>query len=369
MTDLIGTPDYAHGTPDRVGVLLVNLGTPDDPSPGAVRRYLAEFLRDPRIIEMPRALWWLVLHGVILRTRPKRSAHAYRRIWTPAGSPLLLESRALGDGLAQRLRQRCGEHVVTELAMTYGQPSIAAALTRLRQQNVRHLLVVPLYPQYSSTTTGSVFDLVTRELRRWRWLPELRFITHYHDDPAYLDALATHIAAARGEQPAERLLFSFHGLPQRNLLAGDPYHCQCHKTARLVAERLGLSATQWAVAFQSRFGRAEWLQPYTSELLAVWARAGVSSVDVVCPGFAADCLETLEEIALANRQVFLEAGGTTYRYLPALNDDPGHIAALAGLVERHAAGWPELDAAYDADAVAAERAARLQRARALGTTD
>ena len=363
------SPDLAHQQAACLGVLLTNLGTPDAPTPAALRRYLGEFLWDPRVVELPRPLWWLILHGIILPLRPARSARKYQTIWTEAGSPLLAISRQQRTALADTLAQRLPGPVHVALGMRYGNPSIAAALADLRAAGARRLLVLPLYPQYSAATVASTFDAVSAELQRWRWLPELRFITHYHDDPAYLDALATHIAAARGEQPAERLLFSFHGLPQRNLLAGDPYHCQCHKTARLVAERLGLSATQWAVAFQSRFGRAEWLQPYTSELLAVWARAGVSSVDVVCPGFAADCLETLEEIALENRQVFLEAGGTTYRYLPALNDDPGHIAALAGLVERHAAGWPELDAAYDADAVAAECAARLQRVRALGTTD
>ena len=250
--------------------------------------------------------------------------------------------------------------------MRYGKPSIAAALAELRAAGARRLLVLPLYPQYSATTTASTFDAIAAELRAWRWLPELRFVAHYHDDPGYLDALAASIRAARAERPGQRLLFSFHGLPKRNLLAGDPYHCQCHKTARLLAERLELQAGQWAVAFQSRFGRAEWLQPYTGALLADWAKAGVKTVDVVCPGFAADCLETLEEIAIENRRTFLEAGGERYRYLPALNDAPAHIDALANLIGRHAAGWPEFDAARDAGAIAAERAACRDRASAKG---
>ncbi|MBS1225555.1 MAG: hemH [Proteobacteria bacterium] len=252
--------------------------------------------------------------------------------------------------------------------MRYGNPSIAAALAELRAAGVRRLLVLPLYPQYSAATVASTFDAVTAELRAWRWLPELRFITQYHDDPGYLDALAAHLRAARADQPGERLLFSFHGLPRRNLLAGDPYYCQCQKTARLLAERLGLQPEQWAAAFQSRFGRAEWLQPYASVLLAEWAKAGVKSVDVACPGFAADCLETLEEIALENRQVFLAAGGERYRYLPALNDTPAHIATLTDLIGRHAAGWPEFAPDYDAGARAAECAATRQRALALGAT-
>ena len=367
MTDLIGTPDHAHGTPDRVGVLLVNLGTPDDPSPGAVRRYLAEFLRDPRIIEMPRALWWLVLHGVILRTRPRRSAHAYRRIWTPAGSPLLLESRALGDGLAQRLRQRCGEHVVTELAMTYGQPSIVAALTRFRRQNVRHLLVVPLYPQYSSTTTGSVFDLVTRELRRWRWLPELRFVNQYWQNASYLDAVTASVTRHWRDHGRKHLLFSFHSIPKRYALAGDPYHCFCQATARSVAQRLGLATGEWSIGFQSRFGREEWLQPYADHLLRDYAVHGPREVTVVCPGFATDCLETLEEMGMQNRDAFLAAGGTAYDCVPCLNSSEAHVDVLVDVVLQHAAGWPLQPPADPATAAAAAADSR-RRALALGAT-
>lgn len=359
-------PLFTHDQPACTGVLLTNLGTPDAPTAAALRRYLAEFLWDSRVVEIPRLPWWLILHGIILRLRPARSARKYELIWTPEGSPLLAISRRQAAAVAAALADRHPGPIRVALGMRYGHPSLAAALAELRAAGAQRLLVLPLYPQYSATTVASTFDAVAAELRTWRWLPELRVITHYHDDPGYLDALAASIRTARAERPGERLLFSFHGLPKRNLLAGDPYHCQCLKTARRVAERLELQAEQWTVAFQSRFGRAEWLQPYTGALLAEWAKAGVKSVDVICPGFAADCLETLEEIAIENRQVFLDAGGERYRYIPALNDAPAHIDALADLIDRHAAGWPELDAARDANAVAAERANRRARALAKG---
>ena len=359
-------PLFSHDQPARAGILLANLGTPDAPTPAAVRRYLAEFLWDPRVVELPRPLWWLILHGIILRVRPARSARKYQMIWTPDGSPLLAISQRQAAAVAAMVAERYPGPIQVTVGMRYGNPSIAAALAELRAAGVRRLLVLPLYPQYSAATVASTFDAVAAELRTWRWLPELRFIAQYHDDAGYLDALAAHLRTARADQPSERLLFSFHGLPKRNLLAGDPYYCQCQKTARLLAERLGLQPDQWAVAFQSRFGRAEWLQPYASVLLAEWAKAGIGSVDVACPGFAADCLETLEEIAIENRQVFLAGGGERYRYLPALNDDPAHIAALTDLIGRHAAGWPEFAAGYDVAAFAAERAAARQRALALG---
>lgn len=359
---------FRHDQLPQAGVLLVNLGTPDAPTPAAVRRYLAEFLWDPRVVELPRPLWWLILHGVILRFRPARSARKYQQIWTEAGSPLLAISQRQAAALRAALAERYPGPLQLAVGMRYGNPSIAAALGALRATGVRRLLVLPLYPQYSATTVASAFDAIAAELRAWRWLPELRLVTAYHDDAHYLDALAASIRVARAEQPSERLLFSFHGLPQRTLLAGDPYYCHCHKTARLVAERLELPPETWAVAFQSRFGRAQWLQPYTSVLLAEWAKTGVASVDVVCPGFAADCLETLEEVALENRQIFLGAGGQRYRYLPALNADPGHIAALRALIARHAVGWPEFALTADPAVAAAERAATRQRALALGAS-
>jgi len=358
---------FEHGQRECLGILLINLGTPAAPTTKAVRQYLGEFLWDPRVVEIPRPLWWLILHGAILPFRPAQSARKYQTIWSEQGSPLLAITQRQAAAIAAQLQERCPGPVEVAVAMRYGQPAIAAALRKLHQAGARRLLVVPLYPQYSATTTASTFDAVTQELRTWRWLPELRFINHYHDDPGYIAAVADSISAAwQQDRPARRLLFSFHGLPKRNLLAGDPYHCECQKTARLIAERLNLKADDWAVAFQSRFGRAEWLKPYTSELLREWGQAKIESVDVVCPGFAADCLETLEEIEQENRQYFLEAGGVEYRYIPALNDRPRHIAVLTDLILRHAAGWPETAATYDPAAAAEARQTSRARARALG---
>lgn len=356
---------FTHDQPARTGVLLTNLGTPDAPTAAAVRRYLAEFLADTRVVEIPRALWWPILHGVILRTRPARSAKKYQKIWTDEGSPLLAISQRQQAAIAAGLAARHSGSIPVALGMRYGNPSIASALTELRSAGVQRLLILPLYPQYSATTTASTFDAIAAELRTWRWLPELRLITHYHDQDRYLDALTDSVRTAWRVEPAERLLFSFHGLPKRNLLAGDPYYCHCQKTARLVAMRLALQPEQWAVSFQSRFGRAEWLQPYTSVLLADWAKAGIKRVDVLCPGFAADCLETLEEIAIENRDVFLNAGGEYYRYIPALNDAPAHLHALTELIEQHTVGWLEHGTDSDTDL---ERAERCRRAIALGAT-
>ncbi|MEJ2692721.1 MAG: ferrochelatase [Candidatus Thiodiazotropha sp.] len=325
-----------------LGVLLVNLGTPEEPTTPAVRRYLAEFLSDPRIVETPRLLWMLILHGIVLRTRPKRSAEAYRSIWTEQGSPLLEISKRQQTALEAALSEQLRGRLTVALGMRYGNPSIASALGQLRRQNVQRLLVLPLYPQYSATTTGSIFDAVTLELQRWRWIPEVRFIHRYSDNPAYLDTLSESIREFRQrEGEAQKLLFSFHGIPRGYHEAGDPYPDQCHATARGVVERLGLGTDQWMVSFQSRFGAQEWMKPYTDETLKRWGAEGVASVQVVCPAFAADCLETLEEISEENKTRFLQAGGGTYTYIPALNDRPDHIAMLADLIARHLSGWPE----------------------------
>lgn len=355
MPDYLGEPDYEHGRDAAVGVLLVNLGTPEAPTSVSVRRFLAEFLWDPRVVEAPRWLWWLALHGVILRIRPSRSAHAYQQIWTAEGSPLLLHSVALADRLREVLSPELGAKVA--LGMTYGAPSIRSALTQLRDAGVRHLLVLPLYPQYSGTTTASVFDRVTRELQRWRWVPELRFIGGYHDEPAYIDAISASVHQHWQTHERGHLLFSFHGVPKRYLLAGDPYHCQCQKTARLLASRLGLGREQWSVSFQSQVGREEWLKPYTDVWLTEAARSGPRRVSVVCPGFATDCLETLEEIAIRNRALFMAEGGEFYDYIPALNGSELHARLLAALVERHTGGWPAVQARTPA-----EREATRQRA-------
>ena len=359
------TPELPHDVPDCLGVLVLNLGTPDAPTVPAVRRYLAEFLWDPRVVELPRTIWWLLLHGVILRARPPRTALAYQAVWTEQGSPLLCIAKRQAAALRTELSKRLPGPVAVALGMRYGNPSVPAALAELQAANARRILVLPLYPQYSAPTTGSTFDAVTEELRTWRWVPELRFVTHYHDDPAYIDALASSIRthwATHGEP--ERLLFSFHGIPKDYFLKGDPYHCQCQKTVRLVAEALGLKEERWLLSFQSRVGTMEWLRPYTDETLKAWGAEGISSVQVISPGFSADCLETLEEIAVENREYFVEAGGKEYSYIPCLNDAPSHIAMMASLVERHSAGWPELTTPLDLDALNA-RAERAERVRPL----
>ncbi len=338
MPTYVGSPELASETLDRLGVLLVNLGTPDAPTPAAVRRFLAEFLGDPRVVETPRWLWLPILHGVILRIRPRRSAQAYREIWTEHGSPLLVYSQALATRLQASLTQRLGANVVLELGMTYGNPSIASALGRLRAAGATRIVVMPLYPQYSGTTTASVFDRVTRTLQRWRRVPQLHFIAQYHEEPAYIDALAQSIEAHWHTVGArDHLLLSYHGIPQSYVDAGDPYYAQCEQTSRLLAQRLKLSSDDWSMSFQSQVGRAEWLRPYTDELLTRYARdARRRDLTLACPGFAIDCLETLEEIALRNRDTFVGQGGHRYSYVPALNASDAHVNLLTDLILRHA---------------------------------
>jgi len=334
------TEHFDHDTPARTGVLLVNLGTPDAPTSAAVRRFLAEFLADPRVVEMPRWLWWLALHGIILRIRPPRVAKAYQSVWTDEGSPLLAINKKLHQALQPVLKKHYGDDVVTTLAMRYGNPSIATGLDELRQQNVQRLIVLPLYPQYSATTTASVFDKVTSLLQHWRWIPETRFINQYHDNADYIQALAESIKSHwQKNGQAEKLMFSFHGIPQRYHDAGDPYYCHCQKTARLLAEYLQLKENQWQTTFQSRFGREPWLQPYTDETLKKWGADGIKHVQVICPGFSVDCLETLEEVAHENKQYFLEAGGKNYEYIPALNASEVHADVLQKLLHQHMQGW------------------------------
>lgn len=356
-------PPYRHGQASPVGVLLTNLGTPDAPTPAALRRYLAEFLGDPRVVEIPRVVWWPILHGIILRTRPAKSAKKYASVWLPEGSPLAVWT----DKQAKLLQGYLGERacrVSVRPAMRYGQPSIASALDAFAAEGVRRILVLPAYPQYSGATTASTFDAVAAWGQRTRWVPEFRFIHQYHDDPAHIAALAGTVRAHwQREGRGDMLLMSFHGMPERTLKLGDPYHCQCQKTARLLAEALQLTPAQWRISFQSRFGRAKWLGPATDASLRELATAGTTRVDVICPGFAADCLETLEEIAQEGRETFLHAGGREYHYIPCLNDDPAGMAALAELARRHLAGWA--DAPADATAGAASR----QRALALGAPD
>ena len=340
MPDYLGLPPQDPASPSKTGVLLVNLGTPDSPAPADVRRFLAEFLSDPRVVEAPRLLWWLALHGVILRIRPRKSAHAYRQIWTPQGSPLLFHSQALADGLQQELTKRLGGNVIVGLGMSYGSPSIPDALERMYRERLRKLIVLPLYPQYSGTTTASVFDRVSRTLQRFRYVPDLRFISDYHDNPAYVSALSASIRDHWQTRGQRHLLFSFHGIPRSYVDAGDPYYYQCVRTARLVGEQLGLAASDWSVSFQSQVGRAEWLRPYTDELLLRYANEGPKRLNVICAGFATDCLETLEEIEIRNRELFLSKGGEAYDYIPALNATSAHVDLLANLAVRCAQEAP-----------------------------
>jgi ferrochelatase len=300
------------------------------------------------VVEIPRAIWWLILNGVILRRRPAASAKLYESVWEKDGSPLLSISKQQQHALQQEMSVRFNGPVHVELAMRYGNPSILKGLQALRSKGARRLLVFPLYPQYSAATTATSYDAVSAEMKRWRWIPEIRFINHYHDHPRYIKALAQSVRAHWEEHGRnEKLMMSFHGLPKRNLELGDPYHCQCHKTGRLLAEALGLKKEEWVLTFQSRFGRAEWLKPYTDKTLESLAKSGVKGVDVVCPGFSVDCLETLQEIALENKEVFEEAGGKQYSYIPALNADGEHIQVLADLIQQHTQGWPETDKAWN----------------------
>ncbi len=342
MPTFKSTPDYEHGTPATTGVLVVNLGTPDTPTPGAVRRYLKQFLWDRRVIEYPRILWWLILNCIILLIRPSKSAHAYQQVWTERGSPLLFHSQDLAAGIKTRLSERMAADVPVELAMTYGNPSIASGLDKLDAAGARRVIVLPLYPQYSGTTTAAVFDAVATDLMQRRWIPELRFINQYHDNPSFITAHAANIREHwENHGRGDTLLFSFHGVPKSTLLQGDPYHCQCMKTARLIAEALELTEDEWSVVFQSRVGREEWLQPYTEETLASLGRDKTARVDVVCPGFAVDCLETLEEIAIRYAELYQEAGGGMLSYIPALNAHDWHVNMLADLVQENTGGWPE----------------------------
>lgn len=361
--------DFSHDEMPRLGILIANLGTPDAPTPSALRRYLAEFLSDPRVIELPKWKWWPILHGIVLRTRPKKSAEAYSEVWTEEGSPLLRISERQVAGIRERLEARAAGPIAVELGMRYGNPSIPSALRRLRDAGVRRLLVLPMYPQYSASTTGSTWDALAHELVHWRVVPELRFVGHYCDEPAYIEALARSIQEHWDEHGrGEHLLFSFHGVPVRYLHDGDPYHCQCRKTARLVAERLGLEDGTWQTTYQSRFGNEEWLQPYTDETVIHLAKErGIKRLDVVCPGFSADCLETIEEIGGENREYFEENGGEHLEYIPALNDRADHLDALTDLIERHAHGWPEMAGQRDFDALNEELRLTLERARALGS--
>ena len=361
----LGSPGYDHAAAPAVGVLLANLGTPAAPTAAALRPWLRQFLSDPRVIELPRALWWFILNCLIVPLRSPKSAQAYRQVWSADGSPLMAISRRQRDLIAAQLSD---DPAVVELGMSYGQPSIADALRRLHDRNCRHIIVLPLYPQYAASTVGSVFDAVAGQLQSWRWVPHLRMISGYCQQSGYIDALASSLRDHRAEHGSPQLtVFSFHGTQLASLQQGDPYHCQCHRTARLAARELGLGDGQWQVAFQSRFGSDPWLQPYTIELMRQLPGNGIRDIQVVCPAFAADCLETLEEIACENREEFVKAGGERFSYVPALNDRPDHVAFLAGLLRREAGDWfEEIGRQRDPDQLA-QRVRRRDRIEPITT--
>ncbi|MES2074112.1 MAG: ferrochelatase [Pseudomonadota bacterium] len=357
-------PPYTHGTVSRSAIVLVNLGTPDAPTRSAVRRYLKEFLSDPRVVEIPRAVWWCILNLIILPFRSGKSAKKYASIWSREGSPLKVHTQRQAEALFGALAERGHDGVTVAMAMRYGSPSLPEVLAKLKADGCERVAILPAYPQYSGTTTGSIYDAVFAHYRAVRNLPELRFVRNYHDHEAYIRALEHSVLAhweAHGRP--DQLVLSFHGVPKRTLLLGDPYHCECLKTARLLAARLKLTPQQYVVTFQSRFGKAEWLQPYTAPTLQQLARDGVKRVDVICPGFTSDCLETLEEIAMEARHDFEAAGGEVFHYIPCLNESPDWIAGLAEIAEQHMIGWPTMMTPAQREAV--KKDAELGREAAL----
>ncbi len=343
-----GQPHLSHNQPSKIGVLITNLGTPEAPTASALRKYLAQFLSDTRVVEVPKILWKFILYGIILPVRPRRSAEAYQTVWTDEGSPLMVYTQQQCDALKASLHKKYGADMDVFFAMRYGQPSIEHTIEAMQQAGVDRLLVLPLYPQYSGPTVGSTFDAVAEDFMRRRWLPDLRFISHYHDFPAYIEALAHSVEAHwQHHARADKLIMSFHGVPLVYVQKGDPYYDQCQQTARLLVARLGLSEEEYLVTFQSRFGLQEWLKPYTDHTLQSLPEQGVKSVQMICPGFSSDCLETIEEIGEENREYFMEAGGERYEYIPALNATEDHIHMMTQLVDKHVQGWDMSDTQAD----------------------
>ena len=357
-------PPYTHGTVARSAVVLVNLGTPDAPTAPAVRRYLKQFLSDPRVVEIPRLVWWFILNLIILPFRSGQSAKKYASIWTKDGSPLKIHTQQQASLLGGALAERGHDGVAVAMAMRYGSPSLPEVLAQLKREGCERIAILPAYPQYSGTTTGSIYDAVFSHYATVRNVPELRFIKQYHEHATYIAALRDSVLAhwASHGRP-DKLVMSFHGVPKRTLLLGDPYHCQCLKTARLLAEQLNLGKEQYMVTFQSRFGKAEWLQPYTAPTLIALAQQGVKRVDLLCPGFTSDCLETLEEIAMEAKHDFLTAGGQQFHYIACLNASPAWIAGMADIAEENMVGWPTQTTA--ARRAADQRAGEQARAAAL----
>ena len=340
MVKYIGEKDYEHGSKEKIGVLITNLGTPDAPNKKELKVYLNQFLSDPRVIELPKILWRIILKLVILQIRPSKSAEAYKQIWTDKGSPLLdIANRQLNKIQSSFLSKN--ENIIFEVGMRYGNPSIPDALIKLQKKQVRRLLVLPMYPQYCAATTGSTFDEVTNVLQKWRWIPEMRFINQYFEEKNYIEALSNSIKSFwKKTSKPQKIIFSYHGIPKRYLTNGDPYHCFCLKTTRLVKEYMGLSDDEIMTTFQSRFGREEWLKPYTSETLKELPKQGIKNIHIISPGFSSDCLETLEELEEENKEYFMESGGENYHYIPCLNDQDDHIDVFVNLIKKHTQGWP-----------------------------
>jgi len=340
MPALLKEPAFRHDYTPKTGILLINLGTPTAPTAKALRPYLKQFLSDSRVIEIPKAIWWFILNGIILNVRPAKSAAKYATIWTPDGSPLLVHTQKQATLLKGLLGEQGMRNLVVDYAMRYGQPSVEQTMVKMREAGVERLLVIPLYPQYAGSSSATALDDVFRTLQKMRNMPEVRTVRHFHDHPAYIQALADSVREHwRLNGRAEKLVMSFHGVPRSTLDKGDPYHCECLKTGRLLAEELGLSKAEYVVSFQSRFGKAEWIKPYTTEVLSQLARDGVSKIDIMCPGFVGDCLETLEEIAMEGKEDFLTHGGKEYRYIACLNERPAWITALAEIAAANLGGW------------------------------
>jgi ferrochelatase len=357
-------PSHIHGSLDKTAVVLVNLGTPDAPTSSAVRRYLREFLSDTRVVEIPKLIWWCILNFIILPIRSSKSAKKYEMIWTKEGSPLKVHTQKQAMLLRGFMGERGHTALQVEYAMRYGTPSLPEVLAKLKTENCERILILPAYPQYSATTTASIFDAVFSHYAQVRNVPELRFVKHYHNNEGYINALRDAVLAYwESHGRGDKLVFSFHGLPQRNFDQGDPYHCECYTTARLLADQLGLGKDQYMVCFQSRFGKAKWLQPYTVPSLQQLAKQGLQRVDVICPGFIGDCLETLEEIAIEAKEVFLSAGGKEFHYISCLNERPKWISALAEIAEQHLIGWPTMLGTAQRDEL--KKAAGVSRVEAL----
>ena len=328
----IGEENFKHQNRQKIGILICNLGTPESYQTKDVRKFLRQFLSDGRVIEIPKIIWWFILNGIILTLRPSKSAKLYKSVWTKEGSPLLVFSKKL----IEKLKLATNDDCEVELAMRYGNPNMEEALLSLKNKNCRKLIVLPMFPQYSGTTTGSIFDEVTRILSKWRWVPSLNFINSYHDNDYYINALADSISTHLQKNTPQKIIFTYHGIPKRNFDLGDPYQCYCQKTTRLVAEKLNLKEDEYMTTFQSRFGPAEWLKPYTSDTMEELPKKGIKNILVVAPAFSVDCLETIEEIDEENKEIFLNSGGQNFTYVPCLNDSDGHVNFLKQLIDKHA---------------------------------